>query len=147
MSLNRHEIIGRLGKDPEIRHLENGSTVASFSVATSMTWKDRNTGEKREKTEWHNCVIWGELAEVVEKYVKKGDQIYLAGRSETRSWEKDGVTRYTTELIGTEMTMLGGNSNSQSKPPSPSQPEYMSGTQSNSGNSEEADDVTDDLPF
>ena len=112
--VNKVILVGRSGKDPEVRHLENGATVANFSMATSETYKDRTTGEKRETTEWHNVVLWRGLAEVAEKYVKKGDMIYIEGKLKTRSWEKDGVTRYTTEVVGDNMTMLGGGSGSSS---------------------------------
>ncbi len=104
--VNKVIIVGRLGKDPEVRHLESGAAVANFSVATSETYKDRNTGERREQTEWHNVVLWRGLAEVAEKYLKKGDMVYVEGKLRTRSWEKDGVTRYTTEIVGDNMTML-----------------------------------------
>ena len=102
--VNKVILVGRLGKDPEVRHLENGATVANFSMATSETYKDRQTGERREQTEWHNVVLWRGLAEVAEKYVKKGDMIYVEGKLRTRSWEKDGVTRYTTEVVGDQYT-------------------------------------------
>jgi len=105
--VNKVIILGRLGKDPEVRHLENGTPVASFSVATSESYKDKNSGEKVEKTEWHNIVLWRGLAEVAEKYLHKGDQVYIEGKLQTRTWEKDGVTRYSTEIVGREMTMLG----------------------------------------
>ncbi len=104
--VNKVIIVGRLGKEPEVRHLENGAAVANFSVATSETYKDRNTGERREQTEWHNVVLWRGLAEVAEKYLHKGDMVYVEGKLRTRSWEKDGVTRYTTEIVGDNMTML-----------------------------------------
>lgn len=139
--VNKVILVGRLGKDPEIRHLENGSTVANFSMATSEVYKDRQTGERREDTEWHNVVIWGKLAEVAEKYVKKGDMIYIEGKLKTRSWEKDGVTRYTTEVVANSMTMLGGGSQQQSQPSSP-------GVQDANGNVTRPEDgPTDDLPF
>lgn len=104
--VNKAIILGRLGKDPEVRHLENGTTVANFSVATSETWKDKN-GEKQENTEWHNCVAWKKTAEIIEKYIKKGDQIYIEGKLQTRSWEKDGDTRYITEIVINNLVMLG----------------------------------------
>jgi len=107
MSVNRVHLIGRLGQNPEIRTTESGNTVANFSVATSEKWKDKN-GNKQEDTEWHRIVIWGKLAEVVEKYVKKGDMLYLEGKLKTRTWEKDGVTRYATEIHAYSMQMLGG---------------------------------------
>ena len=104
--VNKVIIVGRLGKDPEVRHLESGAAVANFSVATSEVYKDRNTGERREQTEWHNVVLWRGLADIAEKYLHKGDMIYVEGKLRTRSWEKDGVTRYTTEIVGDNMTML-----------------------------------------
>lgn len=114
--INKVILVGRLGKDPEVRHLENGASVANFSMATSETYKDRQTGEKREQTEWHNIVLWRGLADIAEKYVKKGDMIYVEGKLRTRSWEKDGVTRYTTEVVGDSMQMLSSkNENASSK--------------------------------
>ncbi len=106
--VNKVILVGNLGKDPEVRHLENGTPVCSFSLATSETYKDRNTGERKTNTEWHNIVLWRGLAEVAEKYLHKGDQVYIEGKLVTRSWEKDGVTRYSTEIVGNNMTMLGG---------------------------------------
>ena len=101
--------IGNLGKEPEVRTLENGTKVANFSIATSETWFDKGSGEKKEKTEWVNIVVWKNTAEVVEKYVKKGDKVYIEGKLQTRSWEKDGVTRYTTEIVCHSLVMLGGS--------------------------------------
>ena len=106
-SVNKVILIGNLGKDPEVRHLENGAVVANFSIATSETYTDRNTGQKVENTDWHNIVVWRGLAEVVEKYVKKGHKVYVEGKLRTRSWQdKEGNTRYTTEVVADEMTML-----------------------------------------
>lgn len=106
--VNKVILVGNLGKDPEVRHLESGVPVASFSLATSETYKDRNSGERKTVTEWHNVVLWRGLAEVAEKYLKKGDQVYIEGKLRTRQWEGDNGTRYTTEVIGDNMTMLGG---------------------------------------
>lgn len=150
--VNKVILVGRLGKDPEVRHLENGATVANFSMATSETYKDRTTGERKEQTEWHNVVLWRGLAEVVEKYVKKGDQIYVEGKLRTRSWEKDGVTRYTTEVVGDNMTMLGGGSNAgggSSQEGSYQQQEQQQQPASAAQASTPApvEDATDDLPF
>jgi single-strand DNA-binding protein len=108
MSVNKVILLGRVGKDPEIRNLDNGNAVANFSLATSESYKDKKTGEKKENTEWSNIVAWGKTAEIVQKYVRKGDQIYVEGKLQTRSWEKDGVTRYTTEIVVNNLTMLGG---------------------------------------
>ncbi len=144
--VNKVILVGRLGKDPEVRHLENGATVANFSLATSETYKDRQTGERREQTEWHNVVLWRGLAEVVEKYVKKGDMIYVEGKLRTRSWEKDGVTRYTTEVVGDNMTMLGGGGGGSSQGQAG---EYASQqqVQAPAPAQDSASDATDDLPF
>ena len=142
--VNKVILVGRLGRDPEVRHLENGATVANFSMATSETYKDRTTGERKEQTEWHNVVLWRGLAEVAEKYVKKGDMIYVEGKLRTRSWEKDGVTRYTTEVVGDNMTMLGGGSLSSA--PS-NEGGYQQATPEASPAATPVDDATDDLPF
>ena len=107
-SINKVILIGNLGKDPEVRHLESGVAVCNFSIATGETYKDRNSGEKVTHTEWHNIVLWRGLAEVAEKYLKKGAKIYIEGKLRTRSWQdQEGNTRYTTEILGDNMTMLG----------------------------------------
>lgn len=111
--VNKTIHIGNLGKDPEVRHLDNGGVVANFSIAISEKYKDRNSGETIENTEWVNIVLWKGLAEIAEKYLKKGSQVYIEGKLKTRSWEKDGITRYTTEVVGDKMTMLGGKSDNQ----------------------------------
>jgi single-strand DNA-binding protein len=105
--VNKVILVGRLGKDPEVRNLENGAAVANFTMATSESYKDRTTGEKKEITEWHNIVLWRGLAEIAQKYLHKGDLVFIEGKLRTRSWEKEGVTRYTTEVVGDNMTMLG----------------------------------------
>lgn len=106
-SVNKVILIGNLGKDPEVRHLENGAVVANFSIATSETYKDRNTGQKVENTDWHDIVVWRGLAEIVEKYVRKGHKVYVEGKLKKRSWQdKEGNTRYTTEVIADELTIL-----------------------------------------
>lgn len=147
--VNKVIIVGRLGKDPEIRHLESGVAVASFSVATSENYKDRTSGERKEITEWHNVVLWRGLAEVAEKYLNKGDMVYIEGKLRTRSWEKDGVTRYTTEIVGDNMTMLSPKSSgSQSQGNYPSEPEASSyREQASSAQRNAPDTETDDLPF
>ncbi len=110
--VNKVILVGNLGKDPEVRHLENGAAVANFSIATSETYKDKN-GERQTQTEWHNIVLWRGLAEIAEKYLRKGNQVYIEGKLRTRSWDdKDGVTRYTTEIVGDNMTMLGSKGDS-----------------------------------
>ncbi len=100
MSLNKCMLIGNLGKDPEVRYLPNGTAVANFSLATSETWKDKQTGEKKEKTEWHKVSVFGPLADVVSKYVKKGSKLYIEGKLQTRKWQaQDGTDRYSTEIV------------------------------------------------
>lgn len=107
-SLNKMQLIGNLGADPEIRYMPDGSPTASVTVATTDTWKDKATGEKKEKTEWHRVVFFKGLAEVVRDYLKKGSQIYVEGKLRTRKWtDKEGIDRYTTEIVGQEMQMLG----------------------------------------
>ena len=107
-SLNRVQLIGRLGKNPEVRYTANGSAVANFSLATNESWTGKD-GQKNERTEWHNIVAWGKLGEICGEYLTKGKQIYIEGRLTTRSWEdKDGNKRYTTEIRAENMIMLGG---------------------------------------
>jgi single-strand DNA-binding protein len=106
-SINKAILIGNLGKDPEVRRLENGNSVASFSLATSEVYTDRSTGEKKETTDWHDVVLWRGLAEVAEKYLRKGTKVYVEGKIKKRSWQdKDGNTRYTVEIIGDNLTIL-----------------------------------------
>lgn len=141
--VNKVILVGRLGKDPEVRNLENGAVVANFTLATSESYKDKTTGDKKEITEWHNVVLWRGLAEVSQKYLHKGDMVYIEGKLRTRSWEKEGVTRYTTEVIGDNMTMLsprGGGSGSGYSPAETS-------TADNFRPGASADTSTDDLPF
>lgn len=110
--INKVIIVGNLGRDPEVRHFEGNSSVASFSVATSETYTDKN-GERQKLTEWHNVVLWGGLAGVAEKYLKKGNLVYVEGKLTTRKWQdKDGNDRYTTEVVGRTMKMLGGKGES-----------------------------------
>jgi len=142
-SLNRVTLVGNLGRDPEIRSLQNGGKVATFSVATSETWKDKTTGEKKEKTDWHNVVVWNEgLVGVIDKYVKKGTKVLVEGKLETRKYEKDGVEKYTTEVVltgfGGQLILLG-ESGGSNRPPAPSETDKpataMSGV------------IDDDIPF
>ena len=111
-SVNKAILIGSLGKDPELRFMPNGEAVCNFSMATSESWKDKS-GVKQEKTEWHNIVMYRKLAEIAGEYLKKGAPVYIEGRLQTRKWEKDGVTRYSTEIIGDQMQMLGSKSDKQ----------------------------------
>lgn len=131
-SVNKVILIGNLGKDPEVRHLENGAVVANFPIATSETYTDRATGQRVENTDWHDIVAWRGLAEVVEKYIRKGTKVYVEGKLKKRSWQdKEGNTRYTTEVVADELTILSSRNdqrtegqqapyNSQGTPSAPS---------------------------
>lgn len=143
--VNKVILVGNLGKDPEVRHLENGAAVANFSIATSESYKDKN-GNRQEQTEWHNVVLWRGLAQIAEKYLRKGSQIYIEGKLRTRSWQdKDGNTRYTTEVVGDNMTMLGGRgSGSDNSAPMPTAANEPASSGSANLN---VDDDDDDLPF
>jgi len=146
-SVNKVILIGNLGKDPEIRRLENGTVVASFPLATSETYTDKATGTRRDITDWHNIVLWRNLAEVAEKYARKGMKVYVEGKLKTRSWnDANGQQRYTTEIIGDEFTLLtpkadnpGGSTQGQN--PYPTEPS-SSPQPMNLGEQPE-----DDLPF
>ncbi|RZI44935.1 single-stranded DNA-binding protein [Herbaspirillum sp. HC18] len=107
-SVNKVIIVGNLGRDPETRYMPNGDAVTNIAVATTESWKDKNTGEKKELTEWHRITFYRKLAEIAGQYLKKGSQVYVEGRLQTRKWtDKDGVERYTTEIIADTMQMLG----------------------------------------
>ncbi|MEJ1334766.1 MAG: single-stranded DNA-binding protein [Candidatus Sedimenticola sp. (ex Thyasira tokunagai)] len=133
--VNKVILIGNLGQDPEVRYMPNGNAVANVTLATSETWKDKNTGENQEKTEWHRVVFFRRLAEVVGEYLKKGSKVYVEGRLQTRKWQgQDGQDRYTTEIVADQMQMLdsrgGGSanfdSNRSSAPASQSSPSQPS---------------------
>ena len=129
--VNKVILVGNLGKDPEVRYLDSGVAVANFSLATTESYKNKE-GERVNQTEWHNIVLWRGLAEVAEKYLKKGASIYIEGKIKTRKWEdKEGITRYSTEILGDNMTMLGG------KP----------SLQDNNEEDNKLEDTEDDLPF
>jgi single-strand DNA-binding protein len=106
-SVNKVILVGNLGRDPETRYMPDGGAVTNVSIATTESWKDKGSGEKQEKTEWHRVAFFGKLAEIAGEYLKKGSQVYVEGRLQTREWEKDGVKRYTTEIIANSMQMLG----------------------------------------
>lgn len=112
--MNKAIVMGRVGKDPELKYTPSGVAVVNFSVATSEKWKDKE-GNKQEKTEWHNIVAWEKKAEIVGEYVKKGDMILVEGKIETRKWEKDGITRYSTEIIATNVQLISGKKNDAPK--------------------------------
>ena len=112
--INKAVIVGTLGKDPEIKYTSNGNAVVNVSVATNESWKDRETGEKQERTEWHRIVMFGRLGEIASQYLKKGSQAYFEGRIKTSKWQDDsGMDRYSTEIVVNEMQMLGRRSDSE----------------------------------
>ncbi len=147
--VNKVILVGNLGKDPEVRTLDNGTKVARFSLATTESYKDRNSGERVDQTEWHNIVLWRGLAEIAERYLRKGSQIYVEGKLQTRSYEdKEGITKYNTDIVGLNMTMLGGKSDggeSQNSYNQPSSPKET--TSSGTAPSSTSSDDIDDLPF
>jgi single-strand DNA-binding protein len=156
-SVNKVILMGNLGRDPEVRFMPNGDAVCNFSIATTDSWKDK-AGERQEKTEWHNIVMYRRLAEIAGEYLKKGRPVYLEGRLQTRKWQtKEGQDRYTTEVIADSMQMLGGRDGAapaQESQPS-SQPEARDefdqtpsrNNQAGSSNSNSFDEFEDDIPF
>ncbi|MEQ8313098.1 MAG: single-stranded DNA-binding protein [Gammaproteobacteria bacterium] len=148
--VNKVILVGNLGNDPDVRYMPNGNAVANVSLATSDSWKDKNTGEQQERTEWHRVVFFNRLAEIVEQYVKKGSKIYVEGRLQTRSWEQDGVKRYTTEIVANEMQMLdsrgsAGSDFGDSQPSQQSQPAAQSKPAQSAP--QNFDNFDDDIPF
>lgn len=138
--VNKVILVGNVGKDPETRYLPSGGAVTNVALATSETWKDKNTGQAQEKTEWHRIVFFNRLAEIVNEYVRKGSKLYIEGRLQTRSWEQDGITRYATEIVANEMQMLdsrggGGGQDDQFGQNSRQQPQssYGGGPSASSG--------------
>lgn len=138
--VNKAILIGNLGKDPVVRHLDSGASVANFSIATTESYKNRD-GQRVDQTEWHNIVAWRGLAEVSEKYLKKGDKVYIEGRIRARSYEKDGQKKYFTEIMADNMTMLGGKRDD-------SAPEYNTPDQQQQFDEpQQQQQPDDDLPF
>jgi single-strand DNA-binding protein len=153
MSLNQAQIIGNLTKEPDVRQTPNGSTVATFTVATNYTWKDSN-GQKQEKAEFHNIVAWGKLAEICQSYLNKGQKVYIQGRLQTRDWEaEDGSRRYKTEIIADNMIMLSSSSNggaprTNEPQATPAPAAKTEPSKSNADFSKSDDEISiDDLPF
>lgn len=147
--VNKVILIGNLGKDPELRYLPSGGAVANVTLATSESWKDKQTGERQERTEWHNVVFYSRLAEIVGEYLRKGSKIYVEGRIQTRKWQdKTGADRYTTEIIAGEMQMLDGRGEGGGGGGSParrsSAPAREDATADVGGG---APDFDDDIPF
>jgi single-strand DNA-binding protein len=148
-SVNKVILLGNLGKDPEVRRLENGAVVASFSLATSEVYTDKASGEKKELTDWHDIVVWRGLAEVAEKYLKKGYKVYIEGKIKKRSWQdKEGITRYTTEIIADELNIIS-RPDSGERTTTNQAPQYTSqGTPPAPSKMDELlNDDVDDLPF
>lgn len=146
--VNKVILVGTLGGDPEIRHTPSGDAVASLSIATNESWVDKKTGEKQERTEWHKVILWRRLAEIAQQYLTKGSKVFIEGKLQTRKWEKDGVERYTTEIIGDSLQLLG-DAQSGGRP--------QQGNQGNQGNQPSRSPATessrdqgswdDDVPF
>lgn len=138
-SVNKVILLGRLGKDPDIHRMQDQKAVCTLSVATSQRWNDKKTGEDKETTEWHNVVLRERLAEIAGEYLKKGSMIYVEGRLRTRKWEKDGVDRFTTEVVATVMQMVGP------KPASADAPKAKE--EAKTSPKGKFDDMEDDIPF
>ena len=149
--INKAIIVGNLGRDPEVRYTANGSAVANITVATSESWKDKQSGERQERTEWHRVVFFGRLAEIAEEYLKKGSQVYIEGSIRTQKWQdkESGQDRYTTEIVARDMQMLGSRGGDSS---GASDDDYSSAassaTASSGGGASGGDaDLDDDIPF
>lgn len=151
-SVNKAIIIGHLGRDPETRYLPNGDAVTNIAVATSEQWKDKNTGEKKEQTEWHRVTFYRKLAEIAGQYLSKGSLVYLEGKLQTRKWtDKDGVERYTTEIVADSMQMLGprqgGNANQNDEDYSQAPARPASNAPAARKPAPNFDDMDRDIPF
>ena len=143
-SVNKVIILGNVGKDPEVRHMQNGDSVVSVSVATSESWKDKNSGESKENTEWHRVTFYRKLAEVAANYLRKGSSVYIEGRLETKKWtDKSGVERYTTGIVASEMKMLGKAPEAGDRQAAPEQHTRPVKAQAAHG----FEDMDDDIPF
>lgn len=143
--VNKVILVGNLGADPETRYMPSGGAVTNIRLATADSWKDKSSGEKQERTEWHRVVFFNRLAEIAAEYLRKGSQVYVEGRIQTRKWQgQDGQDRYTTEIVASEMQMLGGRGGSgfDSAPASRSEP-----AEANSAPAPAVDDFDDDIPF
>ncbi len=146
--VNKVILVGNLGKDPEVRYMPNGGAVANVSIATSEQWKDKQSGEQKERTEWHNIVFYQRLAEIVGEYLRKGSQIYVEGSLRTRKWQdKQGNDRYTTEIIASDMQMLGGAQGGGSGGNRSSGESQQRGSSSNPSDDGFGGGFDDDIPF
>ncbi len=142
-SLNRVHLIGHLGRDPETRYSADGTAITNCQLATSESWKDKTTGDRQEKTEWHRVVFFGKLAEIAGEYLTKGSLVYVEGRIQTRSWDKEGEKKYSTEVVGEKMTMLGGKRDGTES--AAAAPAGGKAPAKKSGGS--FDELDDDIPF
>ncbi len=157
--INKVILVGNLGNDPDVKYTADGRAIANISLATTESWKDRNTGEQQDRTEWHRVVFFNRLAEIVSEYLKKGSQVYVEGKLQTRKWQdQNGMDRYTTEIVANEMQMLGGRSGgtadyggasapaAQPRQQPPQQPPQQS-QQGGAPQPPMKDDLDDDIPF
>ncbi|MCE2459241.1 MAG: single-stranded DNA-binding protein [Pseudomonadales bacterium] len=162
--VNKAILIGNLGRDPDVRYTQDGRAVTNFSIATSEQWRDRTTNEQQERTEWHRVVCFGRLAEITGEYLRRGSKVYIEGRLQTRSWERDGQTHYTTEVVANEMQMLdsrGGGGGIGRPDDGGGYPERGGGSSEREGRDQtrpspppsspkpaaDSDDFEDDIPF
>ena len=146
--LNKVMLIGNLGADPEIRYTAAGAPVANVSLATAESWRDKDSGELREKTEWHRVVFFGKVAETIEKYVSKGSQIFIEGKLQTRKWQdKEGNDRYTTEIVASEMRMLGKRGENMASTDRDNDPINKENTMHSETKNDSAEFIDDDIPF
>ena len=145
--INKVILIGNLGADPDVRYTASGAAVSNINLATTESWRDKESGEQQEKTEWHRVVFFGRLAEIVAEYLRKGSQVYVEGRLQTRKWQdKEGNDRYTTEIVANEMQMLGGRASGGDYNKSASRAAPAAAEKSGS-TPQEGDFVDDDIPF
>ena len=151
MSLNKVILIGNLGRDPEVRYMPNGEAVCNFSIATSESWNDRQTGQKTERTEWHNITLYRRLAEVAGQYLRKGSQVYIEGKIQSRKYvDKNGIERTAYEIICDSMKMLGdtsGGAQQQTPPPAQNQTQPPPPQRQTQQPAQPVNDVDDDIPF
>jgi len=147
--VNKVILVGNLGKDPEVRYAPNGGAIANITLATSESWKDKTSGEKQERTEWHRVVFFGRLGEIAGEYLKKGAQIYVEGSLRTRKWQdKEGKDRYTTEIVANEMQMLGSRAGAGGGESfGADESSYSQKPAAAAGSSAPAPDFDDDIPF
>ena len=144
--VNKVILVGSLGADPDTRYTPSNAAVTNLSIATNESWKDKQSGEQKEKTEWHRVVMFNRLAEIATEYLRKGSQVYIEGKIQTRKWEdKEGKDRWTTEIVANEMQMLGSRSSGGNSAPSPM--EGSPSTTASAPKSQSSDDFDDDIPF